>query len=144
MPTQEYLLQFSSSIFVFIYFKLILESCPTSGVYLEPKQTSMMQKQSIIDIWQGFKYGSAASFFDIFPLSSFGYWNEYMTISFFFLKVCSYYTHVTYVKIIKDILLVPKPLALYGNTIELPTIHIFMRQRCDKAYFEKLQDGMQG
>ena len=33
------------------------------SVYLEPYQTSMMQKRSIIDIWQGFKYGSAALFF---------------------------------------------------------------------------------
>ena len=87
-----------SSILVFIHFKLILESCTASEVYLEPKQTSMLQKRSIVDIWQGFKYGSAASFFNIFPLSSFGYWNEFMSISFFFLKVCRYYTHVTYVK----------------------------------------------
>ena len=63
-----------SSILVFIHFKLILESCATSGVYLEPYQTSMTkllavvfsQKCSIIDIWQGSKYGSAASFFNIF------------------------------------------------------------------------------
>ena len=57
-----------SSILVFIHFKLILESCTTSGVYLQPYQTSMMkflvlavafsQKRSIIDIWQGFKYHS--------------------------------------------------------------------------------------
>ena len=46
-----------SSILVFIHFKLILESCTTSGVYLEPYQTSTMQKRPIID-----KYGSAASF----------------------------------------------------------------------------------
>ena len=44
----------------------------------------MMLKRSIIDIWQGFKYGSAASFFNIFPLSSIGYLNEYMNILFFF------------------------------------------------------------
>ena len=45
----------------------ILQSlrCTTSGVYLEPYQTSTMQKRSIIDIWQGSKYVSAASFFNI-------------------------------------------------------------------------------
>ena len=83
-----------SSILVFIHFKLILESCTTSGVYLQPYQTSMMkllavvfsQKRSIIDIWQGSKYGSAASFFNIFPLSLFWYLSEYMSILFFFWK----------------------------------------------------------
>ena len=43
-------------------------------VYLEPYQTSVtkllaivfLQKCSIIDIWQGSKYGSAVSFFNIF------------------------------------------------------------------------------
>ena len=52
-----------SSILVVIHIKLILESCTTSGVYLQPYQTSMMklfaveylQKHSIIDIWQGSK-----------------------------------------------------------------------------------------
>ena len=66
-----------SSILVFIYFKLILESCTTSGVYLKQYQTSMMKllvvlfswKRSIIDIWQGSKYGFASSFFITFPLS---------------------------------------------------------------------------
>ena len=29
-------------------------------------------------------------------------------------------------------------------TIEIPNFHIFIRQRCEKAHFEKLQDGMQG
>ena len=75
-----------------ILFKLILKSCLTSGVYLEPYQTSMTkafavefsQKRSIIDIGQDSKYGSAASVFNIFPLSSFGYLNEYMNILFFF------------------------------------------------------------
>ena len=69
-----------SSILVFIHFKLILESCTTSGVYLEQYQTSMMkllafafsQKRSIVDLWQSSKYGSGASFFNIFPLSLFG------------------------------------------------------------------------
>ena len=51
------------NILVFIHFKLILESCTTSEVYLEPYQTSMMkllaivfsQRRSTIDI------GSVAS-----------------------------------------------------------------------------------
>ena len=59
-----------SRILVFIHFKLILESCTISGVYLEQYQTSMMellavvflQKRYIIDIWQGSKCGSAAIF----------------------------------------------------------------------------------
>ena len=83
-----------SSILEFIHFKLILKSCTTSGVYLEQYYTSMMkplavvfsQKHSIIDIWQGSKYGSAVSFFNIFPLSLFGYLNEYTNIFFFFWK----------------------------------------------------------
>ena len=82
-----------SSILVFIYLKLILESCTTSGVYLKQYQTSMMkllivlfsQKRSIIDIWQGSKYGFGCSFFKTFPLSL------YMNIFFFLLKVCSYF-----------------------------------------------------
>ena len=61
-------------------------------MYLEQYQTSMMnllaalfsQKRSIIDIWQGSKYRSAASLLNIFPLSLFGYLNEYMNILFFF------------------------------------------------------------
>ena len=72
-----------SSILVFIHFKLILESCKASEVYLEQYQTSMMkvlaivfsQKRSIIDIWQGSKYNSGVSFFNISPLSLFGYLN---------------------------------------------------------------------
>ena len=83
-----------SSIMLFIHFILILESCTTSGVYLQPYQTSMMkllavaffQKRPIIDIWQGSKCGSAASFFNIFPLSLFWYLSEYMSILFFFWK----------------------------------------------------------
>ena len=61
------------SILVFIYFKMILEYCATSGVYLGPYQTSMMQRRSIIYIyiWQGSKCGSAVSFFNISPLWSF-------------------------------------------------------------------------
>ena len=79
------------SILAFIHFKLILESCKTSVLYLQPYQTSMMkllavvflQKRPIIDIWQSSKYGSAASFFNYFPLSLFGYLSEYMSILFF-------------------------------------------------------------
>ena len=59
-------------------------------MYLEPYQTSMMkllaaafsQKRYIIDIWQGSKYGSAASFFNIFSISLLGYLNKYMNILF--------------------------------------------------------------
>ena len=59
-----------------------LRSCTTLGVFLEPYQTSMIkllavvfsQKRSIIDIWQGSKYGSAASFFNI--------WNNIRTFCF--------------------------------------------------------------
>ena len=40
-------------------------SCTTSGVYLEPYQTSTIQKPTIIDIWQGSKYVSAVSFLNI-------------------------------------------------------------------------------
>ena len=80
------------SILVFIHFKLILESWTTSVVFLQPYQTSVMkllavvffQKRPIIDNWQGSKYGSAASFFNNFPLSLFRYLSEYMNILFFF------------------------------------------------------------
>ena len=79
-----------SSILVFIHFKLILESCTTSVMYLQSCQTSMMkllavvflQKRPLTDIWQGSKYGSAALSFNIFPLSLFGYLSEYMNICF--------------------------------------------------------------
>ena len=40
-----------SSILVFIHFKLILESCATSGVYLEPYQTSMTKLLAVV-FWQ--------------------------------------------------------------------------------------------
>ena len=79
-----------SSILVFIHLKLIKESCTTSGVYLEPYQTSMMkllailfsQKRSIIDIWQGSKYVSAALLLNIFSISLLGHLNEYKNILF--------------------------------------------------------------
>ena len=35
-----------------IHFKLILEFCKTSGVYLATCQTSVMLKRFVIDIWQ--------------------------------------------------------------------------------------------
>ena len=63
-----------SSIMLFIHFILILESCTTSGVYLQSYQTSMMQllavvflqKHSIVDIWKGSKYGSQPRFLIFF------------------------------------------------------------------------------
>ena len=81
-----------SNIMTFIHFKLILESCITSGVYLEQYQTSMMnllaalfsQKRSIIDIWQGSKYSSAALFLNIFPLSCSVTWMNIWTFCFSF------------------------------------------------------------
>ena len=83
-----------SSILLFVRFKLISESCTTSGVCLESYQTSMMyllivalsQKCPIIDILQGSKYGSATSFLNIFPLSLFGHLNEYISVLFLFWK----------------------------------------------------------
>ena len=109
------------SILLFIHFKLILESCTTSGVYLEQYQTSIMkflavifsQKLFIIDIWQGSKYGSAASFFNIFPLSLFGYLNKYINIFFFFWKCAATLLMWSKSKILYDISLVPKLFALY-------------------------------
>ena len=70
-----------SSILAFIHFILILESCATSGVHLEPYQTSMMkllaivlsQKCTIINIWQGNTYDSADLFLNIFPISFFAW-----------------------------------------------------------------------
>ena len=75
-----------SDILVFIHFKLILESC-TTFVF--------SQKHSIIDILQGSKYGSAASFFNFF--TTFFVWLlEWIYEHFIFLlKVCSYFAHVT-------------------------------------------------
>ena len=112
---------FFSSILVFIHFKLILESCTTSGVYLELYQTSTMKllavvfskKRSIIDIWQGSKYELAASFFNIFPLPLFGYLSEYMNIFFFFWKSAANLLIWRKPKILYNILLVPKPFAIY-------------------------------
>ena len=71
---------FFFTILVFIHFKLILESCTTSRVYLEAYQTSMIkvlalvfsQKCSILDNGQGSKYGSATSFLKYF--STFFLW----------------------------------------------------------------------
>ena len=83
------------SILVFIHFKLILEPCRTSGAYLEPYQISIMQKCSVIDIWLGSKYDSAASFLKYF-FSFFVWIFEWMYEHFvFLLKTCSYFAHVT-------------------------------------------------
>ena len=108
------------NILVFIHFKLILEYCTSSGMYLEQYQTSMMnllaalfsQKRSIIDIWQGSKYRSAASLLNIFPLSLFGYLNEYMNILFFFWKWAATLPMWRKLKILYNISFVPKLFAL--------------------------------
>ena len=79
-----------SSILVFIHFKLILESCTTSGVYLQLYQISTMKllavvfskKRSIIDIWQGSKYELGASFFNIFHFLCLDTWVNIWTFSF--------------------------------------------------------------
>ena len=56
-----------------------------------------------MDIWQGFKCGSAASFFKIFPLSLFEYFNENTNILFFFSErvqlLCSRDVNQRYLKI---------------------------------------------
>ena len=101
-----------SSILVFIHFEWILESSTTSGVYLESYQTSMMQKRSIIDIRLCSKYSSGASLFNNFPLSSFGYLNEYMNILLFFWKCAATLLTWRKSKILQNILLVPKPIIL--------------------------------
>ena len=109
-----------SSILVFIHFKLVLESCTTSGVYLEQYQISTMkllfavfsQKRPIIDIWQGSKCCSAALFCNIFPLL-FGYLNEYMSILFFFWKCPATLFMWCKLKILYDISLIPKLFPLY-------------------------------
>ena len=73
-----------------VHFKLILGSYTTSGVYLEQYQTSMMkflavvfsQKRSIIDICQGSKHVSAASFFNIFHFLCLAIWMNIWTFCF--------------------------------------------------------------
>ena len=135
-----------SSILVFIHFKLILESCTTSGVYLEQYQTSIMkflavifsQKLFIIDIWQGSKYGSAVSFFNIFPLSLFGYLNEYMNILFFFWKCAATLLMWWESKILYDILLVPKLFILYWPWKYQILIYLYDRE-AKKLTLENLQ-----
>ena len=125
-----------SSILLFIHFKLILESCTTSGVYLEQYQTSIMkflavvfsQKLFIIDIWQGSKYGSAASFLNIFPLSLFGYLNEYMNTLFFFWKCAATLLMWCKSKVLYDILLVSKLFALYWSWKYQIFIYLYDRQ----------------
>ena len=123
-----------SSILVFIHFRLILESCTTSGVYLEQYETSMMkllavvfsQKRSIIDIWQGSKYGFAASFFNIFPLL-FGYLDECMNILFFFWK-CAATLPMWHKLKIYDISLAPKLFALYWPWKYRIVIYVYDRE----------------
>ena len=125
-----------SSILVFIHFKLILESCTTSEVYLQPYQRSMMkllaiaflQKPSILDIWQGSKYGSAASFLNIFPLSLFGYLNEYMNTLFFFWKCAATLLMWCKSKVLYDILLVSKLFALYWSWKYQIFIYLYDRE----------------
>ena len=94
-----------SSILIFVHFKLVLEYCSISGVYLEPYQTSMMRTRSIIDIWQGSKYG---------------YLNKYMDILFLFWKCVTTSAYMTQIKNIIRYFIFPKPFALYyidhGNT----------------------------
>ena len=126
-----------------------VHSCTTPGVYLEPYQTYMtkllvdvfLQKCTIIDIWQGSKYGSAASLFNIFSISLLGYLNEYMNI-FFSLKVCTYFAHATWIKNVRYF--IGSQNICFILTMEIPNFHIFIWYRCKKAHFEKLQDGMQG
>ena len=99
------------------------------------------QKGSVIDIWQGSKYGSAASFLNIFVLSLFGYLSEYIK-AFFFSEIlqlsCScdvnqkYYTtfhwfqnHLLYID--------------HGNT----KFSYIYAKKCETAHFEKFKDKMQ-
>ena len=100
----------------------------------------MMLKRSIIDIWQGFKYGSAASFFNICPLSSIEYLNEYMNILFFSESVQLPCSRDVYQKIYKIFYWFPNHLLC----IEIPWNYQIFIYSYDKAHLEKLQDGMQG
>ena len=72
-----------------------------------------LQKHFFIDIWGGSKYGSAASFFNIFPPSLFDYLNEYMNILFLFWKCAATSFIWCKSKILYDISLVPKLFTLY-------------------------------
>ena len=125
-----------SSILVFIHFKLFLESCTTSGVYLQPYQSSMMkllavvfsQKRSNIDIWQGSKYGSAASFLNIFPLSLLAYLNEYMNILFLFWNCAATLLMWHKSKTLYDISLVPKLFTLYWTWKYPIFIYLYNRE----------------
>ena len=112
----------SSSILVFVHFKLILESCRTPGVYLEPCQTSMMQKRSVIDIRQGSKYDSAVSFFKYF--NSFFVWIlEWIYEHFvFLLKTCSYFAYATKIKNIRHF--IGSQSTCFTVTMEMPSFHI--------------------
>ena len=124
-----------SSIFVFIHVKLILQSCTTWGVYLDQYEKPMMkllaavfsQKRSIIDIWQGSKYGFAASFFNIFPLLL-GYLDEYMNILFFFWKCAATLPMWSKLQILFDISLAPKVFALYWPWKYRIVIYLYNRE----------------
>ena len=131
-----------SSIFWFIHLKLILESYITSGVYLEQYQISMTkflavvfsQKYFVIDIWQGSKYGSSASLFNIFPLSLFGYLNinnvKYMNI-FFLLWKCLATLRMWH----KWCFIGSQTICLI-LTMEIPNLHIFMREKRKSSFWK--------
>ena len=101
-------------------------------MYLEPYQTSLMKllavvfslKRSIIDISQGSKYDSAASFLNIFSLSLFGYFNEYMNILFFsdsvlLLCSCDVNQNIGY--------FIGYQTAYFALTMKISNFHIFIR-----------------
>ena len=90
-----------SSILALIHFKLILESCTTSRVHLEPYQISMMKcfckniQQLLATVFDRVLYTVLqASFFYIFPLSSVGYLNERYEHFVIIGKGCSYFPHM--------------------------------------------------
>ena len=110
-----------SSIFLFIYSKLILESCTTSrvvfrtisNIYDEVFSRCIFQETLHHRYLQGSKYDSAALFFNIFQLFLFGYLNEYMNILSFFWKCAATLLMWFKSKILYNVLLVPKLFALY-------------------------------
>ena len=74
-----------SIILVFIHFKLILESCTTSGVYLGPYQTFIMRNALLFIFGKVLNEALQPRFSALrLALSSFGYLNEYINILFFF------------------------------------------------------------
>ena len=66
-------------------------------------------------IWKGAKYGSATSIFNIFPLSLFGYLNEYTIILCFFWKCEAILLTWRKSKLLKDISLILKAFSSYGS-----------------------------